>query len=207
MIMGSKNPNMEWLGRAIASADGLFDEYILVDDGSTPPISWSNKFYSGVTRIRHRDNLGLAEAKNSAISQARSDVICVLDDDDYFDRGGVTKLKEFIKENDSDVWHFHLREFGLSEGIYGENANPSYLTDHNSVPGVSWFRKSAWEDVGGFKKVRAEDWLFWLKLLRSGKRFKYFPEVAYHVNVRPGSASRSWGVPFEEIKKEVMENL
>jgi len=203
-IIPSYNPNMRWLKRGIVSTYGLFDEVVLVDDGSRPVIDW-NLLPHDVRKFRHGINVGTDGAKNTAIKNAVGDIICILDDDDYFNREGVMRLKEFVLQNpDWDFYHFKLREFGLSGNIYDGTKNPDGLTSGNTVPGISWFKKSAWKDVGGFRKVRAEDWEFSLRCYLAGKKFIYCDEIVYNMNVRSGSKSRSYGVPFEEVKREVL---
>lgn len=228
-IIGTYNPNLEWLERAIDSSFDLFDEYIVFDDGSSKNVfsELQEKLYpnkkwirDGVFKIQfygHQQNKGFYEAKNRAIEKSTGDIICTLDDDDYFDRNGVMNLKKYIFETTecceamqkegADVWHFKLQKFGNEDGIYGEGGDPKNLTSFNSIPGISWFRREVWKELGGFDNIRAEDWGFWLKAFKSGKTFTYFPEVVYNMNVRNGSVSRSWGVPFEQIRQEVMDSI
>ena len=40
-----------------------------------------------------------------------------------------------------------------------------------------------------------------------GKKFKYFDKVVYEYNRHHDSVSNSWGVSFEQIKQEVLNNL
>ncbi len=207
-VIGSYNPNREWLGRAIASACGLFDEIILTDDGSKIPIDWDYRFYGDIKKYRHKDNMGLWGARNTAIKNATGDIICPLDDDDYFNRDGVVRLKKFINENpEGDIWHFLLQEFGELSDTIGYRANPKKIPEYNSINGVSWFRRAVWRELGGYKRMRAEDWNFWVRCFEAKKKFIYFPEAVYNYNVRKDSHSRTWGVSAEEIRKEVFDNL
>lgn len=207
MIMGTHNPKMEWLQRALASAEGLFDEYIIVDDGSKVPLQLSFLADPSLYKlIRHETNKGFYEAKNTAVKAATGDVMCTLDDDDYFDRGGTCLLKEKASKTEGDVYHFQLQMFGADNGIYGGGAEPKNLTSFNSIPGISWFKKSMWEAIGGFTYEWAEDWDFWLRAFKAGYKFTYFPEIVYYNNRRPDSRSAGWTGPmFDKIRKEVLE--
>jgi glycosyltransferase involved in cell wall biosynthesis len=206
-IMGSKNPKAEWLSRAILSVQGLFDEYVFVDDGSDRPIQWHTDFLDNVKIIRHDVNKGFWAAKNTAIEASTGDIIATLDDDDYFDKYEVQKLKMFIEQNsDNDVYRFKLQEVGESNGIYDGGGDLSELDKRNSIPGVSWFRRQVWKDVGGFKNVKAEDWAFWRAANNLGKKFIFFNEICYHVQMRGDSVSHSWNVPYDEIRNEVLNN-
>lgn len=200
--MGLYNPNREMLARALESAQGLFDEYMIVDDGSNPQLD-------DEADIIHAKNEGFFAAKNTAIEHSTGDIICTLDWDDYFDRGGVERLKDLINQYpEGDIWHFQLEMFGEGSGLYGAGANPNDLTSFNSIPGISWYRRKVWEELGGFKAVQAEDWNFWLRAFKAGYKFSYYPGVVYHFNKRSDSVSAGWtGAKFDEIRKEVFDNV
>jgi len=216
-VIASYKPNKEWLYRAVKSAIGLFDEIIVVNDGSydTGPFfnldTIKDKKNTKILVRNYFEHRGTWHARNLAIEEATGDIICVLDDDDYFDAQGVLKLKDLIESNSEiesyDIWCFYLKEFNESHGIYGEGADPKTLEEFNSIPAMSWFKKTVWEDVGGYKCVTTEDWLLWLQLYKKGKRFYFFKDVVYNYNVRSNSMSRTWvGQRFEEVKKEVLEH-
>lgn len=206
-VIPTYNPNPIWLDRAVNSAVELFDETIVVDDGSTERVSILPKPFFLLKLIIHKTNKGQAEARNTGVREANGDIVAILDDDDYFDKEGVIALKEFIERNpDNDIYHFHLKMFGDSTGIYGENANPKELMEHNSIPGISWFKKDLWKELKGFKGREAEDWDFWIRAYKAGKKFIYFPKVVYYNNRRPNSLSANWtGGTFNRIKKEILE--
>lgn len=204
LIIGSYNPKQEWLDRALNSARGQFDEIILVDDGSEPEIP----LYPDVIQIRNSFNKGFYQAKNIAIQVADGDVIAILDDDDYFYTEQLKILQSFVKDTYAvaDVWHFHLQEFGGGSSIYGVNATPQHLSSYNSIPGISWFKKSLWVKNGGFTYPLAEDWDFWLRSYVNGATFQYFPRTVYAFNRRPDSVSARWtGEKFEKMRKEILE--
>jgi glycosyltransferase involved in cell wall biosynthesis len=183
LVMGSYNPKLEWLDKALKSCIGLFDEIILVDDGSKIPIK-----HNIPTKIVRQNNKGFAETRNRGILEARGDVIASLDDDDYFIPENVLKLKEFIKLNDSDIWHFQIDMFGDRTGLWGENISDN-IFDYDQIPSGSWFKKSVWQDVGGYGKCRAEDWEFWCKAKTLNKKFTYFDLPIYFHRMRGDSLS------------------
>jgi glycosyltransferase involved in cell wall biosynthesis len=214
-IIASYNPNKEWLYRAVESANSLFNEIVVVNDGTED----TDIFYdlhkavdvkkTKLTLIDKSHNRGAWNARNEAINFCTGDIICVLDDDDYFDKKGVQKLKELIESNSEvasyDIWCFYLKEFNESDGIYGEGADPKTLEEFNSIPAMSWYKKSAWKDIGGYKNVTTEDWLLWLQMHKKEKRFYFFKDIVYNYNVRSNSMSRTWvGLRFEEVRQEVL---
>lgn len=196
LVIGSYNPNREWLNQALESAQGLFDEIILVDDGSTPPIE-------GAT-IR-KENGGFWTARNAGIAKAKGEIIASLDDDDYFDREGVMALKEFIQTHPSDIWHFPIQQFGEREGLWGDQPDLPNLMLHDTIPSGSWFKKSVWETVGGYTSIQAEDWAFWCMAQHKGFKFTYFPQVVYYHRMRPGSLSQKLVVNLDAIREQIRE--
>jgi len=206
LIIGSYNPDLKLIQHALDSALGLFDEIVIVNDGSEKFPDIRTDGSESIHYIKHAKNRGFFEAKNSAIKSATGDIIAILDDDDTLVRVGVSKLQKHILTSHADIWHFHLMMFGKETGLYGVNASPYDLEERNSIPGVSWFRKSVWEALGGFTYPLAEDWDFWLRAKNKGFKFEYFPETVYNFNRRDGSVSSGWtGDKFLAIKKDVLK--
>jgi glycosyltransferase involved in cell wall biosynthesis len=208
--MGSYNPKADWFERALDSANDLFDEIVIVDDGSDANLASMicPPMISRIKIVRHKVNKGFWAARNTGIECAHGDIICSLDDDDYFERDAVVALKKFVRDNsDGDIFHFILRKFNQAIGLHGQGTKVEHLKMENSIPSQSWFKKSVWSELGGYKKVKAEDWNFWVRCLDAGKKFKYFPEVVYNLNVRNDSLSRTWGISADEVRREVLSNL
>lgn len=195
LVIGSYNPKKEWLDRALRSAEGLFDEIILVDDGSIEPIK-------GAT-IRKK-NGGFYTARNAGIEKATGDIICSIDDDDEFIRDGVNSLKEFCKIVDSDIYSFPVELFGEQNGIAFSNPVMNETLNTNQIPSGSWFKKKVWEEIGGFKYHLAEDWDFWTRAWKNGYKFTHFGELIYRHRMWKESLSGDWtGEKFLEIREEI----
>ena len=196
LVVCSHNPNKEWFDKALKSADGLFDEIIIVDDGSDTPIE-------GAT-VRHNRNYGLYKSKNTGINLATGDIIAFLDDDDELIPEKVIEMKKFVETNEADVYSFHLQCFGESKSIYGGGENPEQLKASNQFVGVSWFKRKMWEEIGGFTYKYAEDWEFWIKAHKAGKKFIVFPDIFYRYRIRRDSLSRSWG---SELSQQINNDV
>lgn len=196
LIIGSYNPNRQWFNEALDSTKGLFDETIIVDDGSDPPI------YEAT--IQNYKNVGFCETRNIGIRASKGDIIASLDDDDFFDMAGVEMLKKFIKYRDADIWHFPIMQFGNREGQWGNSPDISGLLQRDCIPSGSWFKKSVWEDLGGFQLKSAEDWDFWCRAYTKGYKFEYFPNVVYWHRMREGSLSSKFtGENLDNIRREI----
>lgn len=206
-IIRSYNPNPIWLTKSVVSALGLFDELLVVDDGSYIPVTESISITNILKVVRHDTNLGICEARNTGVVETTGDIICWLDDDDYFDLNGVVRLKQYILANpDSDIWHFHVQFFNESNDIYGVNPNLDSIYFHNPIPGISWHTRKLWEELGGYQYLQGEDWEFFFRARLNNKKFNYFPEVVYHANRRSDSTSMSYvGPTFNKIRHEILK--
>lgn len=212
LIIGTFNPKIDWLKAAINSADGLFDECIVVDDCSNNDeeiletvssfrIKGGQYFYS-----RHKYNQGFYAARNSGVKLSSGDVICWIDDDDVFIRENVNEMKSFVEKTDADIWSFPVETFGLSSGLWGclpESFDA--LLVNNTIPSGCWYKKSVWNDVGGYKSIRSEDWLFWVEAMHLKKKFSFFDKPVYKHRMRQDSLSAKWvGSEHDKIREEMM---
>jgi glycosyltransferase involved in cell wall biosynthesis len=195
LVIGSYNPNKEWLDNALKSAEGLFDEIILVDDGSNEPIQ-------GAT-IRKK-NGGFYTARNAGIEKVTGDIICSLDDDDEFIKEGVIEAKQICEALEADIYSFPIELFGEQNGLAFVYSDIDSILNANQLPSGSWFKKSVWQELGGFKYPKAEDWDFWTRAWKKNKKFIHLNIPVYRHRMRKGSLSYDWtGDKFLEIREEI----
>ena len=196
LVICTYNPEKELLNKALDSAVG-FDEVILVDDGSIVKI---DKHPNVTKYLRIEQNSGLGNARNMGISVAKGDIIALLDDDDYF--GDLSEMFKFVKENDSDIYHFTIK---CSDGsTWGQN-NVKTIEIEDCIPGTSWFKKKVWER-NAYKSIVAEDWVFWCEAKRDGFKFTYVPSIFYNYLLRPESLSHQNFSRLDEARKYINEN-
>lgn len=197
-VQVSYNPKPEWHEASLKSAEGLFDEYILVDDGSTPPLEKST--------FRHEVNKGIKEARNAAVALAKGEWIASLDDDDEFIRENVEKLKEIALTSDADILSFPCQLFGKVTGLWGTYPIMKDIVKDNQIPSNCWIRKSAWEKIGGYQYEKAEDWDFWARAFKKGLKFQHSLFPVYKHRMRSDSVSGNWeGKVLDDIRKEIQE--
>jgi len=199
LVIGTYNPNKEWLQEAIQSSEGLFDETIIVDDGSDEKIEQAT--------VTHETNKGFYQARNTGCSLAQGEWIVSLDDDDIFIRENVVELLEVIKTTDAEIITFPIELFGSTSGLWAEQPSPQDILNTNQFPSGSWFRKSVWEELQGFQISTAEDWDFWARATKSKKRILHFTKPIYRHRIRVDSISSQWtGEKFLSIREQIIKN-
>jgi GT2 family glycosyltransferase len=128
---------------------------------------------------------------------------------------GIRSSKaEFILPLDSDN---RVRDLYLSEGVFLLKNNPSIgviyadaeyfgerngrwqipefdllsLVRYNFIDACALYRKSLWEEVGGYDEqmpwMGLEDWDFWLRLAARGATFVHLPSIGFDYRVRRDS--------------------
>lgn len=202
----------EFLPEAVASVratkrDDI--EIIVIDDGSTD--ERTDKAVdateaSGIHVIR-KENGGPASARNAGIAAARGEYIFPLDGDDHMRPDCLDREIPILDANSkigvvySDGEFFGIRSGRWDIGPFDANR----LLQWNYIPCCALFRRSMWEQVGGYDEARVlwglEDWDFWLNSMRHGWQFSYVPEVLYEYRVANGSMIKRAQSYHEETVK------
>ena len=124
---------------------------------------------------RHR----VGDNRNFGISEARGRYICCLDADDMLRPTYLEKAIFLIEQYGYDTVSTSVRRFGAVDETYTLLPAPdlSDLLEGNHVTTCAVFRRSLWEQAGGYEDVPAgatflhEDWRFWIRLAALGARF------------------------------------
>ncbi len=162
-------------------------EVIIVDDKSTDQtrsiLQKLQNDFDSVNIFYHNQNYGGAVARNTAVEKCSSKYVFCLDSDNVLVPGSLSSLVAFAEENDADVaafrelhyfmdskkrtthlWRFPPGHFTFADYVAG-----------TVVPGASGnylFKKSAWADVGGYRKGSGalDSWVFGLDLVANNKK-------------------------------------
>lgn len=161
------------------------DEIVVCDDASTdetPKIlaEYSTRLYV----IRNERNVGVGPSLNRAIEQSSGTYVAILAADDRWMPDHLNRMASLLEKfPQAGVAFAPVRLIGLKQGTWPNVAAiPCYseprfvllsLMRNNFVhPCGAVFRRSVWEDIGGFqeieayyrgRRVQAEDYDFWLR--------------------------------------------
>lgn len=144
--------------------------------------------------VRNPERTSLVDQRNRAVREGRADIVAVLDADDIAHPDWLaTQVATLRARRDVDVVGTPLRVVDDDGDLVGYRDYPrrhdeivAAMPRYNPVaqPGVA-FRRSAFEDVGGYQAHLAnEDYDLWSRLARSGHRFmnQDRPLVDYRVH-------------------------
>jgi len=168
-------------------------EVLLVDDGSTDPATLAvldRQPAHSRLRVLRTANQGVARARNAGIAAAKGAYILPLDADDRIHPEYLTQAVAVLDTRpEVGFVGCHYRLFGDYQSAYtpAQYQLPDLLIE-NVIPIASLFRRTAWEQVGGFcPDIAIEDWDFWLSVIEQGYAGAVIPKVLFEHRMRASS--------------------
>jgi len=161
----------------------LPDEIIIIDDGSSPPVSLeglSRPTSIRIELVRHDMPRGASAARNLGIRHAISQYVAFLDDDDEFLPEKIACLRDFLRSTPVDIVHHGARIVYDNEGIsYETRVHSGFDFDdllvRNLVGGtpVGCVKRESILAIGGFDESlpALQDWDTWLRAAHKGAHF------------------------------------
>lgn len=210
-----------YIERALKSIDNQIekpDEIIIVDDGS------ENEHKKILEQLRSKyeftsyskENGGQGSARNFGVEMAKSDYICLLDQDDLFLNNHIYDLKLNIPENTFDFGCVYgdLYEADDAANIIALNVSNEYSTqpkkniremiarDMFILPSAALISKKAYLDINGFDPqfTGYEDDDFFLRLFRAGYKLIWFNKAVTIWCIHSGSTSYSSKMSLSRIR-------
>jgi glycosyltransferase involved in cell wall biosynthesis len=198
-----------YIGEAISTvrAQTLADfELLIVDDGSTDDTADIVRRFAAVDdriTLLQQENRGLAAARNTALRNARSGFMALLDSDDLW-HSRFLEAQIALLEQKPDVDIVTGNGWTLGSHEDGQPARPwpdprptpdlwTILGDELSVFIMSVFRRRVYDTIGGFDEMLRtnEDFDFWLRAALAGFKFARNDEPLGYYRRRDDSLSAS----------------
>lgn len=184
-------------------------EWIIVDDGSqAESLVALRAMIEGDERVTvlTQENAGQGAARNLGAKEARSQFLCFLDSDDWFDEHKLKKqLEEMnksqvdlsftevhgIRHNDSNYKFLGVCDFDQKKG---SELLPSLIKRCPFTLSSVMLTKSCFDDLGGFssdKQYRGtEDYELWVRAASTNKIFSVVRERLTYYTIRHDSEVR-----------------
>jgi glycosyltransferase involved in cell wall biosynthesis len=153
-------------------------ELIVVDDGSTEPETveiLDRLAAEGTTVIRHEQNRGLSNARNTGLAAASAPYVFPLDSDDLAAAGALSRMADRLDASpEAAVCYGDYLEFGDHELVRAvpPTVDAYRLAYVNEYPVSALLRRGVLQEIGGWRTLGAgyEDWDLWLTLAERGHR-------------------------------------
>lgn len=194
-----------------------FKEYevLVINDGSPDTVEFERKLEPYLEKLIYlkQPNIGAGPARNFGIETARSGLIAFLDGDDVWYPEFLESQINLLESNNYDFVYCDALLFGGS-GYDGKNymedapsdgeANFDSLLDLrcNVITSGTVVRKLNVVKAGMFEveKVRAHDFVLWLRMAKNGARIGYQRKILLKYRVRLGSLT---GDSIQRIQREI----
>ncbi len=190
---------VETLDSIIASEDVAF-EVIVIDDHATDHSRSVVEAYLTahpdvpMVLLGKDANEGLAAARNTGFAEARAEFVMVMDADNTVYPTALARLAGSLRQQpDAAATYSILEDFGAQRNIRSALAwEVGRLCAANYIDAQSMWRRSAWEELGGYRAdddhvFGWEDWDLWLRLADTGGRAALVPQILGRYRVQAGS--------------------
>ena len=169
-------------------------EVIVVDDGSKDRGTLEAlERLPGRVRLIRQHNAGPAAARNAAIASTDAAFVLPLDADDRLGaRAAELGARHLGADPEVGIVAGAMALIGDARGLRAcAYDGPESMLRHTTIPNISAFRRDDWAAVGGYPESirRGEDWAFWMRILRLGRRVAVVPEVFYEYRVSAAQSS------------------
>lgn len=196
--------------QSVTAAADAQTEIIVIDDHSTDPKTLAAyKKLPNSVRLLTNPGKGVAAARNYGLSQALSDIIVFLDNDDGFSANFIAEGLATLNSSPRKAGFIYPDIVTFDERSIGWRPTPPFqssrLKIYNYIPVTCLYRKAALEKVGGFSSELSslEDWDLFLRLTAAGFTGQKFPKdkpglLFYRISQQ--SRNNSFAAPKARIK-------
>lgn len=174
---------------------------IVYDDITKNDLNYLNENYSNNKNIKivvNDRNLGAGQSRNIGIANSKGKYVAFIDADDLWDKEKIFKQIEYMKQNNFQISHTSykiINENGQTLGLRKSKNFNNYkdiLTSCDIGLSSVLIQKNLITDEIKFANLKTkEDFVLWLKLLKSGFEIGSLEEILMTWRKTEGSLSSS----------------
>lgn len=191
VVMPVYNVEIRWLDEAVKSVlSSTYDnfELVIVDDFSTE--NRVTEYLSSVSDprvkiIRNDKNLGISETSNRGAEASSGEYIVMMDNDDLLHRNAILHIAAEALASEPDMIYTDedkTDQDGIRKSpFYKPDWSPDLLRSQMYIGHIFAFRKSFFQETGGFRKEfdGAQDYDLALRMSERTSRISHIPRVLY----------------------------
>lgn len=173
-------------------------ELCIADDCSTDErvIKYLYNVHDDRIKIRmQKKNGGISAATNAAAEMATGDYLLLMDNDDWLYPNALLTFYNEIKKSDPDIIYSDMDKINEEEAHSGEfykpDWSPDLMTAQMYVGHLLGFRKSLFDQVGGFRTEcdGSQDYDIVLRMSEVAKKISHVDGILYSWRLLPSSAA------------------
>lgn len=187
------------------------------DDAAELVADWMRRVscpnFRSLRLLRHRDNQGLSQARNTAVSQVRTPYLFVLDADNQIYPRCLEVLRQALENSGAEMAYSLIECFGDENNLINtEIWQPGRFAFGNYIDAMAMIRLSALEAVGGYRRMPHnfgwEDYDLWCSFVDRGFSGCYVPRILCRYRVHGRSMLRNRTNPYvlergEELRRDM----
>lgn len=147
--------------------------------------------FGRISFLRHEENQGLSQSRNTAVAHVRTPYVFILDADNMLYPRALETLRKAL-ENSGDAMAYSLIErFEAEQGIMGNALwSPERFSRHNYIDAMAMIRTEVLQEIGGYRimpfKFGWEDYDLWCSFVDRGLKGCHVPQILcrYRVHYR-----------------------
>lgn len=213
---------LEALDSLRAQTEMRFDVIVLddcsPDDSAARILEWMAQHrgegrFRTLKLLRHKENQGLSQARNTAIAQVQTPYVFILDADNLLYPRCLKALREALENSGAHMAYSLIECFGEEQTLIGNELwQPEKFAFGNYIDAMAMIRLSALEAVGGYRRMPYnfgwEDYDLWCAFVDRGFVGCYVPQILCRYRVHGQSMLRNVTKPYileraEELRADM----
>ncbi|MDD3609753.1 MAG: glycosyltransferase family A protein [Halothiobacillaceae bacterium] len=181
-------------------------DVVLIDDRSPDDsverlLPWfeenaSNPKFGRLLFIRHVENQGLSQSRNTALSHVKTPYVFILDADNMIYPRALQVLREALENSGRAMAYSLIERFEAEAGIMGNSLwIPERFAHTNYVDAMALIRMDVLREIGGYRimpfKFGWEDYDLWCSFVDRGLKGCHVPQILCRYRVHYQSMLRT----------------